>query len=596
MIKKYNVDISSDFNRSIMIPFFESRYYGFDIEGLDNNKRDILFNPKQLSISGKNKEIDISKATHVELVYLDDKYDLKALVLYCPTDKRHYFFRVEGPLKLKTQDNYISSSLDDVISDYETRRQRRKELDNKPGNFEDIRDIDFFENYYGSSIDKQIDNNSDITRLIFNKNNEFTADFIRLIERNEIVISNKESLPSTILTLDTMSRPELRSDRKDCLLVNFESGDIEYFIFTSRTKNSLVNHYYLFKKTGDNTFDYVLENICFNKVFSYKDISHLKFKDVGNNISEALSKTRYEDFYIKYLEFEKDEEVDDIFVNDYEGKIVETLQQDVSIVEKPLLSDGLIEILNKYGYELNNELIYFPNFEDFPLGVLGNGYIKIKRNRFINDVELSNQISLKDLNKISREFKSLLEDKPSSRLVSFEKLVNRIIKVKLNPKNQDQLNLIKEVTSIYNGFGDTDKLYPNNYLSNVYNKFNDWVEEGMPKPEFLKLAETIFDDLDVYITDHARMRINERVANYSDEEQLKLAKVAYEKGEHSMHYFDKDKNIFMCLNYIQNKHLGKTLRLYDGIVFIFSLTPPHGLVTVYPFEQSYNMYIKNRRI
>ena len=595
MIKKYNVDISSGFNRSIMIPFFESRYYGFDIEGLDNAKRDILFNPKQLSISGKNKDIDISKATHVELVYLDDKYDLKALVLYCPTDKKYYFFRSEGPLKLKIQDNYISSSLDDVISDYETRRQKRKELDNKPGDFEVIKDIDFFENYYGSSIDKQVDNNSDITRLIFIKNNEFTADFIRLIERNEIVISNKESLPSTILTLDTMSRPELRSNRKDCLLVNFESGDIEYFIFTSRTKNSLVNHYYLFKKTGDTTFDYVLENICFNKVFSYKDISHLKFKDVGNNISEALSKTRYEDFYLKYLEFEKDEEVDDIFANDYEGKIVETLQQEVPI-EKPLLSDELLSILQRYDYELNGELIYFNGFEDFPLASLGNGFIKIKLNRLVNDVTLTNQISSKDINKIDRILKDLLEKKPSTRLVSFEKLVNRIIKVKLNPKNQDQLNLIKEVEDIYKGFGDKDKLYPENYLNNVYHRFEAWVEEGMPKPEFLKLAETLPDDLDVYITDHARMRIQERVGSLSDEDQLKLAKVAYEKGEHSMHYYETDKNKFMCLNYIQNKHQGKTLRLYDGIVYIFSLTPPHGLVTVYPFEQSYNMYMKNRRI
>lgn len=599
MIKRYNVTPNSRFNNSIIIPFFEPGNYGFVIEGLDDNNRKVLFNPKQLNIVGKNKDIDVSKATYVEVVYLDDEYNLKGIVLYCPINKKHYFFRVEGndQLKLKTQDNYISSNIDELLSDYEKRRSRKGDYGGV-GDFNLIKDVDFFESHYGRLIEKQIDKNADITRLIFTKNNEFTSDFIRLIERDEIVIVNKERLNPSILTRDTMSKVELRNNRRDCLLVNFAAGDIEYFIFTSRGKNSLVNHYYLFKKINKNSFEFILEDIIFNKVFSYHEIKKIKFKDAGLLISKELSKTNYDKFYLKCLEFEKDEEIDESLDNEW--KIVETLEQVIEVKEEGLPLK-VISILKKYDYVLKDKLLYFPAYEDFPLASLGDGYIKIKKNRYLNDVTLTNQISLKDSRKIESTLQELLEHQPSSRLLSYEKIVSRLIKVDFDNTNEDQLLLMDEIDSLYELMRDTDKSYPNKYLENIYLAYLHWRKIEQPRVEVLvpperpkeqpKVSET-----DVYITEHARLRMNERIGEMTDEAQLKLAREAYINGEHSGHYVERDPEMFMFLQYIQNKHPGKTLRLYKGIIYIFSLRPPHGLVTVYPFDSSFEKYRKNRRI
>ena len=80
-----------------------------------------------------------------------------------------------------------------------------------------------------------------------------------------------------------------------------------------------------------------------------------------------------------------------------------------------------------------------------------------------------------------------------------------------------------------------------------------------------------------------------------DEDMLNLAKVAYERGEHSMNYYEKDMDMFKFLQYYQNKKLGKTLRLFKGMLFFYSMEPPHELVTCFPYENNYHMYLENKK-
>ncbi len=100
---------------------------------------------------------------------------------------------------------------------------------------------------------------------------------------------------------------------------------------------------------------------------------------------------------------------------------------------------------------------------------------------------------------------------------------------------------------------------------------------------------------DVTISYHGKLRILERIGEMSEEEMNNLARVAYERGEHSMNYYEKNMDMFRFLQYYQNKKLGKTLRLFKGMLFFYSMEPPHELVTCFPYENNYNLFLENKR-
>ena len=101
--------------------------------------------------------------------------------------------------------------------------------------------------------------------------------------------------------------------------------------------------------------------------------------------------------------------------------------------------------------------------------------------------------------------------------------------------------------------------------------------------------------LDIGITYHGKLRIQERIGVMSDEEMLSLAKVAYTKGKTSAHFLEKDRNMFEFLSYHQGKKIGKTLRLYGDILFFFSLEAPHDLVTCFFYNNNYDLFIEERK-
>lgn len=93
------------------------------------------------------------------------------------------------------------------------------------------------------------------------------------------------------------------------------------------------------------------------------------------------------------------------------------------------------------------------------------------------------------------------------------------------------------------------------------------------------------------ISYHGQIRIKERIGEMSDEEMHALAKVAYEFGKNSGHFIEKDLTMFKFLQYHQNKERGKTLRLFNDILFFFSMQPPHDLVTCFPYKNNYDNYV-----
>ena len=101
--------------------------------------------------------------------------------------------------------------------------------------------------------------------------------------------------------------------------------------------------------------------------------------------------------------------------------------------------------------------------------------------------------------------------------------------------------------------------------------------------------------LDIKISLHGKERLLERIGKMNEEEMLSLVKVAFEDGKTSGHYIEKDQMMFKFLRYQQGKKLGKMLKIYNGVLFFFSLNPPHELVTCFPYQNNYDLFVSNKK-
>ena len=594
MIKKYYVEKDSPYNISLVMPFYEEGIFGFDIDGLSLSERHKLFDYKIIKTKGKNKEIDVnSLPTSVAVTYYKEENNSRKLyrIIFQSNDGYYYGFRVDDrdDTKLIFQTNYKLKSLEELESIFDKRvKDKKQKITDFIGNFVLLRNIDFYEDKYFDFTNKQLDYNANTSRLIFNENNKYTADFIRLIEQGRLHIRNSESFAKHILNRDMMAN--LRNNRKDCLLINFDVGNIEYFIYTYRPR--FINHYLLFKNLGNNQYRFIVEDTSFNKLFSSEELKNLKYKHRNQLDAERLSEMSYEEFFLRYYEFENDEEFDENIED--EQRLYDSLEEEVNET-KQILSIELHDLLNKFGYQLQDNFIVFPNFESIPLAILGKDFIKIKHNRNFKDVSFTNQISLKDLDTINSLLTKLLYEEPSSRLLSFDKTINRIIKIEFDNKNDNHYKLIDDVENIHKDLWDTDRKYPIHYLDDIYQPFLEWKKDELPRVlRDIKADENTLDKYnDVCISIHASQRIDERIKKMDEKDKLKLAVDAYSRGETAAHYIEKDFRMFAYLSQKQNTYVGKTLRLYQGFIFIFALSSPHKLVTCFPLNQDYEKYLKH---
>ena len=447
MIKKYIVEQNSVFNKSIILSLYESGNFGFTIEGLTNEDRNILFpiNPK---IQIVKNEVNInSLPAHLLVVYLDESFVLKALIL---KDKRNKFFLFRSDhqkaRQLNIHNKYIGSNIYILMDEYEQGcKSKGKSYYDGEGDFNQIKDFDYFENLYQKEIDNHINKDSNVFRLLFNNNNMFTADFTELVEKKRINIVNASLLDKKIFTLASMEKN--KNDRKDCLLIDSETKDIKYLIYTY--KPHFIKHFLLLKNLGNNQFEFVKETICFSEIFTCEGIKGITYKKASELAIRSFAKMHYENFYNEYISFELEEEFDE----------------------------------------------------------------EVQSNLIVEQVQEAVVVSLRD-------------------------------------------ELIKESIGIIR-------------------------ETGME----LKIKPTM----------HGKERVLERIGQMNDEEMSSLLTVAYEKGYNSVHFLEKDPIMFKFLQYHQNKKRGKTLRFYKGVLFFFTLEPPHDLVTCFLYQTNYEKYISAER-
>lgn len=99
---------------------------------------------------------------------------------------------------------------------------------------------------------------------------------------------------------------------------------------------------------------------------------------------------------------------------------------------------------------------------------------------------------------------------------------------------------------------------------------------------------------DIGVTYHGKERILERIGEMSNEEMRALAKVAYHIGLTSAHFIEKDPLMFEFLSYKQGKKIGKTARVYEDILFYYSLEAPHDLVTCFFYKNNLEIFRQER--
>ena len=583
MIKKYIVNPQSGFNKSLMLPFYERCRYGFHIDGLDDHSLRILFDPKYLKVVNKAGDIDPkSLPTFAHIVYLDDELNIRALVMYSAITKQYYCARVDhqDEFKLKIQNNYIDKDSALLEADYE-KSLKKKGINHFDGlgDFNDIKDINYYDYKYSNIIAGRIDKKSNISRLIFFKNNSFIADFVRFSDNNKINIVNKERIANQALSLDTQSK--LINNRKDCLFVNFNTGKIEYLIYTYRP--NLVNHYLLFKCINEKKYEFIKEDICFNKLLLVDNLCDIQFKDGSEYASEELSGMNYDDFVEIYKEFEEDERVEELIDSDFELYEKRRQTGDNKFVAYELFDS----ILRGYGSEMDDNLIYFNQYETTPLAYISNGCINIQVNRLSEDAELVEQIPLTEIDTIETSIDKLLFKTPSSRLATLHQLVEESTKEQYDPRNKDHNSFINEIDERIASLWPIDHTYPEGYLDEITKKYNYWKDQ--PKRDIEEIKKGALNTCE-RITIHGSGRSKERIANMNRDEILALAQEAYSLGTTPAHYIESDPKVFRYLSHQQNKHADTTLRVYKGFIFIFGLRSPYPLITCYAFQQGYDHY------
>ena len=590
MIKKYFVTKDSVFHKSIVLPLYEGNDQGFVIDGLSLDKRLSLFRSSVVKTTGKNRDVDLNTLPLIcSIVYLDDNLNLRAFVLETNNNrnKTYYCFRCDpqNPRLVKYQTNYESNDLKKLTDDFETSGSRRKDYKGV-GDFSKIKDLDYFENKYRKTTDKQINKESNVSRLILPIGNKFTDGFARLFERKELEVVNKEDVGFKVISRDSLTKNI--NNRKDCLLINKDTKKIEYYIYTHRPL--FVNHYYLFKCLANNQYEFIKESTSFDELFLLKELKDIKYRECSLRAGKSLSSVDYFDLYKTFIEYQEDELFDEDFGN--EAKIVEELQQET---KDYVLSDELDELLQTFNYKDNDGILYFPDYETIPLALLDRKHIYIKADRNLNNDEFLDKISSKDLVSIKKALKNLLETQLSSRITLFEKKAKSLISDVFNKDNEEQVLRIKEVEDLYKMIWPMDFRYHAKYINGIYNQFETWKnKKRFDMAAISKAMETV--NANVIVSMHASDRIDERIRVMSQEEKETLAKAAFVNGKTSIHFLEKDQSMFLYLQYKQNKYENKTLRLYEDVIFVYSSTPPHSLITCFPYQQNYEDFLKGRRM
>ena len=339
MIKKYYLTPEGAFYRSIILSLFERGEYGFHIEGLNDLDEKDLF-PHLFKIKYIKDEIDVKcLPTKIVLVYLEDDYSLKAIMLMS-SSKKYYLFKIDHQRnnQLNIHQKYINESMDLLTNDYEKHAKNKgKKLYAGIGDFNLIKDIDYFENLYKEEVKKKINKESSIYKLTFKKTNLFTTDFIDYVDKKRIKIINKDHIDKKALTLSSMEKNI--NDRLDSLLIDSVTKDIKFFIFTY--KPYLIKHFLLFKNLGNDTYLFIKETTCFNEILVSNELKDIVYKNASELAVKSFSKIRYENFSEQYILFEEEEAFEEEVINEL---VVETVIDPRQVQKESLLKEVLLII------------------------------------------------------------------------------------------------------------------------------------------------------------------------------------------------------------------------------------------------------------
>ena len=272
-----------------------------------------------------------------------------------------------------------------------------------------------------------------LVKYSYDKTNMFSTDLIDSINKVDSIykIVNKEEIDSfdKIFSLEQMSKK--RSGRNDHFYFDKEKRLLKFFIFSVYLSKG--PRYYLFENLGDKvSFKFLRMTDSVRALI--KQIEDEYYVVPASKEQLVLrGRIKYED----YLEIVKDrEEIEEqeSINKQIEAEFKEIVNKDEKEVVNDIKDiDSDLDEFKKYitevGGVVENGLIYFPDYEDFPIAAISKYEISIRNSRFPNN----NDIAIYSRNKYKRKDKeiknrivSLLIGSSSSRINALKTIIERV--------------------------------------------------------------------------------------------------------------------------------------------------------------------------
>ncbi len=449
-------------------PFIESLLYSFYSGEMTINNEVVKSDIERLFYI---KKIGTNQSPNIVCLYLDDKSKvIKGLIAF-QKDKNKFTL-----LKQVSKNSNLFSIVESssIIGSL----QHKFEKGNKVLLLKDIL-FDLSKSYYeyiGLFLPSPKTQGSRNTyRFVFDKPNMFSVSVLDSIYKDkDFYIINFDDIDEGTYLFDIRNMSKKCYQRHDIFYLNKDTGVLSDFIITFFKKvvqNIYLPIYYLFESNQFDDYSFTKRSLCIEELKNIVELKHQCEFNVA--LKERISKCTYEDFLLIYNAQKEVESIDKL--DEYKEEVVEEIA-----VTKHLLDENFIQYItsSEIGGVIEDNYVFFPEYENFPLIEVLDDEIKIKTNRFSNDT-YKYPYSIKQFKSKEKEFKSRLFDlmfnHRSSRIHTLKALISKIKNKKFNKDEADLINSVNyEIALSFASLWESDYRHFSQEIENLEKEYVEW--------------------------------------------------------------------------------------------------------------------------
>lgn len=467
MIKKYPLDNNHGFYKRVMCSLYEGEFNITLTQKYEEDVKSLFEDYEYIKFSAPNSPL-FKLTVVLQTVYLEEENQrINALILLDQETNNYYLLLADPNDEENKKYSFrerIHSDVNKLETTYENNKLRKK---------------------YGGISDVSLGNESGPLRVHFRspqpkepegivyifhncKNNKFSVDFIQLFQ-NRMYRATGLTYDEKDVALNLDEMTKTRNDRLDSFYIE-HSGQVNYFIYSNVRHD--VPHYYLFRNNYDKTYSLIYTSTSYEKLLGRSELADHYYVKATPEQCNALAKVLFRDYA-----FAKEEELDDdeqlVVEEQIEKELEQFADKQINDIKRIFKNQKeVIEFIEQHNGYVENGLVMFKEFEDFPLASLTNEYIKIRATRYPNNVDFSAPLSIKKSkqNKVYERLADLLLKEPSSRLKELEKLIDKAIEFGTDEGSY----LDEEIRYLYESLLDSDKNYPVGECERIVGKYEKY--------------------------------------------------------------------------------------------------------------------------